>query len=117
MSSDRIGFDTIGVVVDWIDACKHAQLGTLLDLYSNDATVECCQGGSFRGRSEMERYWRPRLARPAVGAFEIDALFPEADGVSLDYRGYDGQPVRTHFRFDHTGKIQLTACSPIRQAA
>jgi hypothetical protein len=52
-----------------------------------------------------------------VGAFEIDALFPEQDGVSLDYRGFDGLPVRTVFRFDDAGKIRLTACAPIRQAA
>ena len=117
MSNDRVGFDAIGVVIDWVDACKQKELGTLLALYSRDATVECCQGGSFHGRAEMEGYCRPRLARAAVGAFEIDALFPEPDGVSLDYRGYDGQPVRTHFRFDDTGKIRLTACSPIRQAA
>ena len=117
MSNDRVGFDGIGVVIDWIDACKLKELGTLLDLYAPDATVECCQGGSFHGRTEMERYWRPRLARTAVGAFEIDALFPEPDGVSLDYRGFDGQPVRTHFRFDSEGKIRLTACSPIKQAA
>jgi hypothetical protein len=52
-----------------------------------------------------------------TGAFEIDALFPDADGVTLDYRGYDGVPVRTHFRFTSTGKISLTACAPIRAAA
>ena len=46
----------------------------------------------------MEKYWRPRLARAVTGAFEIDVLFPETDGVTLDYRGYDGVPVRTHFR-------------------
>ena len=65
----------------------------------------------------MERYWRPRLARAVTGAFEIGALFPEADGVTLDYRGYDGVPVRTHFRFTSSGKISLTACAPIRAAA
>ena len=68
-------------------------------------------------RSEMESNWRPRLARAVTGAFEIDALFPETDGVTLDYRGYDGVPVRTHFRFTSTGKISLTACEPIRAAA
>jgi SnoaL-like domain len=109
--------DAIGVVVDWIDACKQRRLDELLDLYDATATVECCEGGSFRGRSEMERYWRPRLARAVTGAFEIDALFPEADGATLDYRGYDGVPVRTHFRFTSTGKISLTACAPIRAAA
>ena len=65
----------------------------------------------------MERYWRPRLAAVAAGAFEIDALFPEQGGVSLDYRGFDGHPVRTLFWFDDAGKISLTACAPIRQAA
>jgi hypothetical protein len=42
---------------------------------------------------------------------------PDEDGVTLDYRGYDGLPVRTHFRFTSTGKISLTACAPIRAAA
>jgi hypothetical protein len=59
------------------------------------------------------RGWRDRPR----GAFEIDALMPDKDGVTLDYRGYDGQPVRTHFRFTSTGKISLTACAPIRAAA
>jgi hypothetical protein len=117
MSDARDGFDAIGVVVDWIDACKQRRLDDLLSLYDATATVECCEGGSFRGRSEMERYWRPRLARAARGAFEIDALMPDEDGVTLDYRGYDGVPVRTHFRFTSTGKISLTACAPIRAAA
>jgi hypothetical protein len=117
MSDARDGFDAIGVVVDWIDACKQRRVDDLLNLYDATATVECCEGGSFRGRSEMERYWRPRLARAARGAFEIDALMPDEDGVTLDYRGYDGVPVRTHFRFSRTGKISLTACAPIRAAA
>ena len=99
----------------WIDACKQPRLGALLDIYADDATVECCEGGSFRGRSAMEGYWRPRLARTAVGAFEIDVLLQ--DGVSLDYRGHDGPPVRTQFRFDDAGKIRLTACAPIKEAA
>ena len=117
MSDARDGFDAIGVVVDWIDACKQRRLDDLLNLYDATATVECCEGGSFRGRSEMERYWGPRLARQAAGAFEIDALFPEPGGASLDYRGYDGRPVRTHFRFNGAGRIRLTACSPITKAA
>ena len=117
MSHARDGFDAVGVVVDWIDACRQRRLDDLLNLYDALATVECCEGGSFRGRSEMESYWSPRLAQSRQGAFEIDALMPEPDGVVLDYRGYDGQPVRTHFRFTSTGKISRTACAPIRAAA
>jgi len=59
MANTHDKFDAIGVVVDWIDACKKRRLNTLLDLYADEATVECCEGESFRGRSEMERYWGP----------------------------------------------------------
>jgi hypothetical protein len=44
MSDARDGFDAIGVVVDWIDACKQRRRGALLDFYADDATVECCEG-------------------------------------------------------------------------
>jgi hypothetical protein len=117
MAQGQGGFDAIGIVVDWIDACKDRRLSALLDLYEATATVECCEGGTFRGRFEVERYWTTKLARSAAGAFEIDALYPEADGICLDYRGYDGEPVRTHFRFGEAGKICSTACAPIKLAA
>ncbi len=117
MANAKDLFDGIGIVVDWIDACKQRRLEALLDLYDDGATVACCEGGNFTGRSEMERYCRPRLARAGRDAFTIDALMPEGDGVSLDYRDYDGRPMRTHFRFTQAGKIRLTACEPIQLAA
>ena len=125
MSDARDGFDAIGVVVDWIDACKQRRLDDLLDLYDATATVECCEGGSFRGRSEMERYWRPRLARSARGAFEIDVLMPDEDGVTLDYRwvrrhsGADAFPVHEHgedqphrLRAYQSGRLSALAVVP-----
>jgi hypothetical protein len=62
------------------------------------------RGGSF-SRPVRDGAVLASAACPAVGAFEIDALFPEQDGVSPDYRGHDGLPVRTQFQFDDTGKI------------
>src|ERR671915_2188450 len=91
MANANNRFDAIGVVVDWIDACKQRRLDALLDLYDDAASLECCESGSFNGRSEIERYWRPRFARAGNDAFAIDALTPEGDGISLDYRGYDGR--------------------------
>lgn len=117
MSTSKSGFDPIGIVVDWLDACRARQLSALVELYDNEATIDCCQGGSFRGRLEVERYWRPKLGRAATGAFEVDALFPEADGVCLDYRDFDGMPVRTHFTCTEAGKIRHTACALIKRAA
>jgi len=70
-----------------------------------------------RDAARLRNYWRPKLAYAATGAFEVDALFPDTDGVFLDYRSYDGSPVRTHFRFTDDGKIGHTACAPIGKAA
>ena len=117
MSSSQGGFDPIGIIVDWLDTCRKGQLDALIDLYDDGAIVDFCQGGTFRGRLGVERYWRSKLAHPAAGAFEVDALLPETDGVCLDYRAYDGTPVRTHFTFTKTGKIRHTVCAPIKLAA
>lgn len=117
MSRSKNSFDPIGVVVDWLDACRGGQLSALVDLYDDAAIIDCCQGGSFRGRLGVERYWRPKLAHAGAGSFEVDALFPKAAGVCLDYRDFDGGPVRTHFTFTEAGKILHTACAPIKQAA
>jgi len=117
MSDARDGFDAVGIVVDWIDACRERRLEALLDLYDDTATVECCEGGTFQGRSEVERYWRPRLATATSYAFEIDELAPDGAGIALDYRGHDGAPVRTLFQFTGAGKIRRTACVPIKTAA
>jgi len=54
MSDARDGFDAIGVVVDWIDACKQRRLDDLLNLYHATATVECCEGGSL----EADLKWK-----------------------------------------------------------
>jgi hypothetical protein len=78
----------------------------------NATKAEAFEAGP-RWNDTSARGWRDR----ARGAFEIDVLMPDKDGVTLDYRRYDGVPVRTHFRFTSTGKISLTACAPIRAAA
>ena len=72
---------------------------------------------TVRGRLDLEAYWGPKLAHAVIGAFEVDALFPETDGVCLDYRAFDGTPVRIHFRFTDEGKIRHNACAPVKQAA
>jgi hypothetical protein len=96
MSNSPGGFDPVGVVVDWIDACRERNLPALLDLYDDSAIVDCCEGGRFRGRTEVEQYWQPKLFSSVPGAFEIDVLMPEVEGVLLDYRSYDGRAVQDH---------------------
>jgi hypothetical protein len=123
MSNSPGGFDLVGVVVDWIDACRERKLPALLDLYDDSAIVDCCEGGRFRGRTEVEQYWQPKLFGSVPGAFEIDVLMPEVEGVLLEYRSYDGRAVRTRFRFTAAGKIlrrpapQYKTTAPVQLAA
>ena len=110
-------FDQIALVVDWLDACRKRELATLLDLYADDATLECRCGEAevSEGRAELESYWRPRLNGLVPTAFGLEEITQTADGVVLDYLSHEGKPVRIAFTFSHDAKIQRTACGPAGQ--
>jgi ketosteroid isomerase-like protein len=107
-------FDQIALVVDWLDACRNRDLTTLLDLYAEDATLECCcdEVKVSEGRAELESYWRPRLDALAPTAFELEEITPTAEGVVLDYLSQEGKPVRIAFTFSRDARIRRTACAP-----
>jgi hypothetical protein len=106
--------DQIAVVVDWLDACRNSDLAALLDLYAEDATLECqCGGRSVNaGRAELESYWRPRLDKLAPTAFGLEDIMPIVGGVLLDYLDNRGGPVRVAFSFTADGKIRRSDCLP-----
>ena len=119
--SDRDGiadladdFDRIALVVDWLDACRNRDLAALLDLYADDAKLDCRCGGIYvrEGRAELEAYWRPRLVARAPGAFGLQEIMPSDDGVVLDYLNHEGRSVRIAFTFTRDGKIRQTGCEP-----
>lgn len=107
-------FDQIAVVVDWLDACRARDLEALLDLYAQDAILECACNDQkiFKGRADLASYWRPRLGDFSPTAFGLDEITPDAEGVVLDYISFEGKPVRIHFTFDGDGKILQTRCEP-----
>src|SRR4051794_28380299 len=105
-------FDPIAVAVDWLDACRKRDLDTLLDLYAQEARLECrCDGlDTAVNPAGLATYWRSRFGDVPPVALGLDEIKLEADGVVLDYRGSDGAPVRVHFSFDPHGKISHTRC-------
>ena len=111
-------FDRVALVVDWLDACRNRDLTALLDLYADDATLECRCGGAkvSEGRAELESYWRPRLDAIATTAFGLEEIIPTTEGVVLDYLSHEGKPVRIAFTFSRDAKIQRSACLPVEQA-
>jgi len=111
-------FDQVAVVVDWLDACRNRDLAALLDLYAEEATLDC-RCGEVRlseGRAELESYWRPRLDALVPTAFGLEEITPTAEGVVLDYLSHEGKPVRIAFTFTCDGRIRRSACAPALQA-
>jgi len=114
MSNSGSGFDPVGIVIDWLDACRERRLTDLLSLYADQAMLDCCSGERFVGRPGLLRYWPPKLRGATAAAFELDEVHPEQDCVRLDYRNYDGSAVSTKFWFDAEGRITRTLCVPLR---
>ncbi len=110
-------FDQMGLVVDWVDACRTGDLATLLDLYADDARVECtCSGTrSYRGRGELATYWGPRLSAYCSAGFGLEDINPVPHGVDLEYSVAGALRIHASFRFSADGKIHSTLCEPARQ--
>lgn len=110
-------FDQMGIVVDWVDACRKGDLTMLLDLYADDAQLECTCNGTqrCRGRSELETYWRPRLDAFSSAGFGLEEISPAPQGVDLEYSVGGALRIRASFRFSPEGKIDSTLCGPARQ--
>ena len=114
MMISRDEFDPLGVAVDWLDAGKLGDLNGLLGLYDEWATLECyCERVILTGRQSLSAYWASKLKSRLAAAFTLHDIAPTSDGVQLDYQGYDGKPVRLHFRFAPSGKIAHSSCGPL----
>ena len=112
----RYEFDPLAIAVDWLDSCRLGDLRGLVDMYDERATLECgCDRTTLVGQSSIAAYWESKLAMASTDAFAMDDLTLTSDGVCLDYRNYEGDPVRMLFRFTPSGKILHTECAPFGQ--
>src|SRR3569832_1637868 len=92
MANSPKTFDPIGIVIDWLDACRERRLLDVIELYADEASIECCTGGHFRGRPALFRYWTPKFEHAGAGAFLLHEVQPDGTRVRLDYCDYDGRP-------------------------
>ena len=110
-------FDQMGIVVDWVDACRKGDLTMLLDLYGDDAELECTCNGTrlFRGRRGLETYWGPKLSAFSTAGFSLEEIHPAENGVDLEYSVAGELRIRASFRFSSEGKIDSSRCEPAQQ--
>jgi len=112
-------FDQMGLVIDWVDACRKGDLASLLDLYADDAELECTCNGTkiYRGRRELETYWGPKLSAFSSAGFGLEEILPAQNGVDLEYSVAGALRIRASFRFSAEGKIYSTLCEPGQQGS
>lgn len=104
-------FDGMAIAIDWLDAYRAAKLDKILDLYDDEASLECGCGGQkiLVGKAALREYWIKRFAeQPAI---ELEDIQPTTDGIALAYQTSEGL-VRVVFSFDAAGKIGRTLCGP-----
>src|SRR3954449_5256327 len=71
----------------------------------------------YRGRSELEAYWQPRLSAFSSAGFGLEEIHPAPHGVDLEYSVAGALRIRASFCFSPDGKIRTTLCEPARQNA
>jgi ketosteroid isomerase-like protein len=105
------GVDTMALAVDWLDAYRSAQLDALLNLYNDEASLECGCGGQkiLLGKAALKQYWIQRFAEKS--ALELEDLQPEGDNVALAFYTSEGL-VRAVLSFNDLGKITRSRCGP-----
>jgi hypothetical protein len=106
-------FDPMAVAVDWLDAYRAASF-SIVDLYANEAMLECKCGGrtTLAGQRALIEYWRQRFAETPAG--ELEDLQPDGAAILIGYRVSDGI-VQARLYFDEGGKIMRSYCEPIAE--
>lgn len=100
----------MAVAVDWLDAFRATKLDAILDLYDDDARLECGCGGRriVVGKGALRQYWIKQFAEQQ--ATELDDIQPAGDDIALAYQTSEGL-VRVVFSFNASGKIARTHCA------
>jgi len=78
------------IALDWLDAYRAKDIGALIDLFSDDAVVECicCVNETIVGKGNLRDFWPKRFKD--CGASDARDLQPINDGISISYIARDG---------------------------
>lgn len=106
-------FDSLALVVDWLDACRNENLESLLECFADDAALDCgCEGIHVSGRAALASYWSQRLGRLSPAAFGLEQIMPLAEGVAIECRNHEDRPIKIVFTFSAQGRIAYMRCEP-----
>jgi len=106
-----MSFDAMAAATDWLDAYRARNIHAMLDMYADNAVVECGCGGTkiITGGDALRTYWEQRLKD--YPASESDSLHPLGDGATISYVTRTGV-VSAILEFDKEGRIAALRCGP-----
>ena len=76
-------FDPMATAIDWLDAYRAADLNQLIDLYADDAALECGNETVVIGREAISAYWRRRFETKPAG--KLEDLLSAGDAIVVSY--------------------------------
>jgi ketosteroid isomerase-like protein len=99
----------------WIAEWNARDLDAVLAHYADDvvfrspvaARVRPDSGGIITGKAALEDYWRAALALVADLHFELEAVYPSVDALTICYRNQRGQQVAESLVLGEDGLVQF----------
>jgi hypothetical protein len=101
-----MNFDRLGIVIDWLDACRARKVVALLELYDSNA-MHIEDSNSAVGLVAVKNYWNRSFANPHPEAFKLYDIQVQTEWILLDYSSVEGTRVQLRFEFSDAGKIKL----------
>jgi hypothetical protein len=101
--------DAMAIAIDWLDAYRSGDVDAILELFADDASIECRCGGfkSINGREALKAYLVQYIRQ--YPATELDDLQPACEGAVIAYISPSGT-VRTTLIINARGKIHWLIC-------
>ena len=106
-----MSFDPMAAAVDWLDAYRAGEIDTILEMYADDAVIECGCGGMkiITGRDALKAYWTTRLSR--YPAYLLNDIRPSDGRIAISYETTLGI-VGATMKFNRAGRILRFSCGP-----
>ena len=107
--------DLMGIAIDWLDAYRAGD-DFIVDLYADDASLQCNCGGKkeLRGTDAIAAYWRQRLVEKPAG--ELIDLQLDGCNIVLHFC-VPGEVVQATLTFDADGLLRRSRCGPLNKIA
>jgi CheY-like chemotaxis protein/ketosteroid isomerase-like protein len=112
MEARNMSFDPLAAAIDWLHAYRSGDLETIINMYSDDAVIECgcCAMTTVTGKAALRTYWEQRFQDSVPS--DLEDLQPSHEGAMITYQARNGT-VFADLKFNPDGEIAFLRCGPL----